>query len=65
MDFLSLECITNKQHLKLDTYTFTSPSLGPLTFHQKKGVVIYNTNSLNPRDSELFSLEQGLGVSIF
>lgn len=67
---LSLQYITNKQHLKLDTYMSTSLSLGLLIFHQKKkkkvgGEVIYNTHSPNPRDSDLFSLKLGLGVGIF
>lgn len=71
MDFLSLSFFLSQVHYKQTAfeirYLHVHFSLsGSSNFPpKKKGEVIYNTNSLNPRDSELFRLERAPGVSIF
>lgn len=65
MDFLSLLQVPYKpaafeiRHLCVPFLSAGSP-----VFHKKKEGLIYNTNSPNPRDSDLISLELDLGISI-
>lgn len=66
MDFFSTyKYITNKQHLKLDTYVPHFLSLVLEFSAKKKGWFIYNTNIPNPRFSYLIGLESCLGISSF